>query len=201
MVHHSSQHFNFSTALRQDWSPFTGSMFWLPLALFFPTWMIFVAMSWSLIYQFTLHTEVIDKLPRPIEWFWNTPSHHRVHHGSQEQYLDKNYGGILIIWDRIFGSFEPEAERVRYGLTKNIETYNPVKVAFGEFHNIAMDVRAAHSWRDRFGYVFGGPGWKPEGGEAAEAEGVGLDDGSRDRKKVPASRPSGRASGQPVQAD
>ena len=201
VVHHSSQHFNFSTALRQDWSPFTGSMFWLPLALFFPTWMIFVAMSWSLIYQFTLHTEVIDKLPRPIEWFWNTPSHHRVHHGSQEQYLDKNYGGILIIWDRIFGSFEPEAERVRYGLTKNIETYNPVKVAFGEFHNIAMDVRAAHSWRDRFGYVFGGPGWKPEGGEAAEAEGVGLDDGSRDRKKVPASRPSGRASGQPVQAD
>ena len=120
VVHHSSQHFNFSTALRQDWSPFTGSMFWLPLALFFPTWMIFVAMSWSLIYQFTLHTEVIDKLPRPIEWFWNTPSHHRVHHGSQEQYLDKNYGGILIIWDRIFGSFEPEAERVRYGLTKNI---------------------------------------------------------------------------------
>jgi len=125
--------------------------------------MIFVAMSWSLIYQFTLHTEAVDKYPRPIEWFWNTPSHHRVHHGSQEQYLDKNYGGILIIWDRMFGSFEPEDERVRYGLTKNIETYNPVRVAFGEFHNIWRDVKAADTWRDRFAFTFKGPGWKPDG--------------------------------------
>ena len=130
-------------------------------ALLFEPWMIFLAMSWSLLYQFTLHTEAIDKLPRPIEWFFNTPSHHRVHHGSQEQYLDRNYGGILIIWDRMFGSFEPEDERVRYGLTKNIETFHPVKVAYGEFANIWRDVRAADNWRDRFGYAFKGPGWKP----------------------------------------
>jgi hypothetical protein len=92
---------------------------------------------------------------------FNTPSHHRVHHGSQEQYLDRNHGGILIIWDRLFGTYEPEGERVRYGLTKNIGTYNPMKVAFGEFVAIWRDVRGATSWRDRAGYVFRGPGWSP----------------------------------------
>ena len=76
------------------------------------------------IYQFGIHTERIGRLPRPIEAVFNTPSHHRVHHGSNEQYLDKNYGGILVIWDRLFGTWEPEGERVRYGLTTNIETYN-----------------------------------------------------------------------------
>ena len=132
VVHHSSEHYNFSTALRQDWSPFSSIFFWMPSALLFPPWMIYLAFSWSLLYQFLLHTEAIDRLPRPIEFIFNTPSHHRVHHGSQEQYLDKNYGGILIIWDRMFGSFEPEEERVRYGLTNNIETLYPVKVAYGE---------------------------------------------------------------------
>lgn len=162
VVHHSSEHYNLSTALRQDWSPFTGSMFWMPLGLFFEPWMIVLAMSWNLLYQFTLHTETIDKLPRPIEFIFNTPSHHRVHHGSQEQYLDRNYAGILIIWDRLFGSFEPEGERVRYGLTTNIETFHPVKVAYGEFANIWRDVKAAGSWRHRLNYAFRGPGWKPD---------------------------------------
>ncbi len=161
VVHHSSEHYNLSTALRQDWSPFSSTLFWLPLALFFEPWMIYLAMSWSLLYQFGLHTEAIDRLPRPIELVFNTPSHHRVHHGSQEQYLDRNYAGILIIWDRMLGTFEPEGERVRYGLTRNIETYNPVKVAYGEFAAIWRDVRAAECWRDRFGYAFRGPGWKP----------------------------------------
>jgi hypothetical protein len=136
-------------------------MFWAPMALFFEPWMIFLAISWSLLYQFTLHTEAIDKYPRPIEWFFNTPSHHRVHHGSQEQYLDKNYAGILIIWDRMFGSFEPEGERVQYGLTTNIETFNPIKVAYHEWIDIAKDVRRAGNWRDRLGYMFKGPGWQP----------------------------------------
>ncbi|HTU15437.1 MAG TPA: sterol desaturase family protein [Solirubrobacterales bacterium] len=162
VVHHSSEHYNLSTALRQDWSPFTGSMFWMPLGLFFEPWMIVLAMSWNLLYQFTLHTETIDRLPRPVEFVFNTPSHHRVHHGSQEQYLDRNYAGILIIWDRLFGSFEPEGERVRYGLTRNIETFHPVKVAYGEFASIWRDVKAAGSWRDRLNYAFRGPGWKPE---------------------------------------
>ena len=161
VVHHSSTHFNLSTALRQDWSPFTGTLFWAPMALFFPPWMIFLAISWSLLYQFTLHTEAIDKYPRPIEWFWNTPSHHRVHHGSQEQYLDKNYAGILIIWDRMFGTFEPEGERVRYGLTKNIETHNPVRVAFHEYIALWHDIRAARSWRVRWSLLLRGPGYEP----------------------------------------
>ena len=89
--------------------------------------MVLLAQSWSLIYQFGLHTERIGRLPRPVEAVLNTPSHHRVHHGANEQYLDRNYGGILVIWDRLFGSFEPEGERVRYGLTKNIATHNPVQ--------------------------------------------------------------------------
>jgi sterol desaturase/sphingolipid hydroxylase (fatty acid hydroxylase superfamily) len=163
VVHHSSQHFNLSTALRQTWVPMTYFPFWIPLALMgYRPWMIFTQQSVSLIYQFWIHTEKIRKLPRPIEFIFNTPSHHRVHHGSQHQYLDKNYAGILIIWDRMFGTFEPEDERVRYGLTKNLTTYNPAKVAFHEYRSIRDDVRGAGSWRERFGYVFGGPGWTPD---------------------------------------
>jgi len=173
VVHHSSQHYNFSTALRQDWSPFTATLFWMPSALFFPPWMVFLAIAWNLLYQFTLHTEVIDKFPRPIEFLFNTPSHHRVHHGVQEQYLDRNYAGILIIWDRMFGSFEPEREQVRYGLTKNIETFNPIKVAYGEFAAIWRDVRRASRWRDRLGYMFRGPGWEPAPARAPVPRQVG----------------------------
>ncbi|MEV6302227.1 sterol desaturase family protein [Actinoplanes sp. NPDC051861] len=162
VVHHSSQFFNLSTALRQSWTPMTSLPFWLGLAaLGFPPWMIFLQQSISLAYQFFLHTERVDRLPRPVEWFFNTPSHHRVHHGSNDPYLDRNYGGILIIWDRLFGSFEPEGERVKYGLTSNIETYNPLRVATHEYAAIWRDVRSARSWRNRAGYLFGRPGWNP----------------------------------------
>jgi sterol desaturase/sphingolipid hydroxylase (fatty acid hydroxylase superfamily) len=162
VVHHSSQHYNLSTALRQTWVPMTYFPFWVPLALMgYRPWMIFTQQSISLIYQFWIHTEKIDKLPRPIEFIFNTPSHHRVHHGSQHQYLDRNYAGILIIWDRMFGTFEPEGERVRYGLTTNIETHHPARVAFGEWRALARDVRGARRWRDRLGYLLQGPGWQP----------------------------------------
>jgi sterol desaturase/sphingolipid hydroxylase (fatty acid hydroxylase superfamily) len=181
VVHHSSEHYNLSTALRQDWSPFSATLFWLPSALLFPPWMVFLAIAWNLLFQFTLHTEAIDRYPRPIEWIFNTPSHHRVHHGSQPQYLDRNYAGILIVWDRLFGTFEPEGERVRYGLTTNIETYNPVRVAFGEFAALWRDVRGAPRWRDRFGYALRGPGWSPQQGaaEASRTEGHGGQGASR----------------------
>jgi sterol desaturase/sphingolipid hydroxylase (fatty acid hydroxylase superfamily) len=116
----------------------------------------------SLLYQFWIHTERVRKLPRPLEFVLNTPSHHRVHHGTQHQYLDRNYGGILIIWDRLFGTFEPEGERVRYGLTKNLQTFRPVDVAFHEYAAIRSDVRSARSLREKLGYVFGGPGWTPD---------------------------------------
>jgi sterol desaturase/sphingolipid hydroxylase (fatty acid hydroxylase superfamily) len=162
VVHHSSQHYNLSTAVRQDWSPFTAPIFWLWLAVIgFPPWAILLAQSWNLLYQFLLHTEAVRKLPRPIELVMNTPSHHRVHHGVQEQYLDRNYGGIFIIWDRLFRTFAPEQERVVYGLTTNIETHNPVKVAYHEWAALIGDVRRASSWRDRAGYLFRGPGWAP----------------------------------------
>jgi sterol desaturase/sphingolipid hydroxylase (fatty acid hydroxylase superfamily) len=163
VVHHSSQKFNLSTALRQSWTPMTTLPFWIPLAVIgLPPWMIFVQQSISLVYQFFLHTERVDKLWRPVEWFWNTPSHHRVHHGANTAYLDRNYGGILIIWDRLFRSFEPEGERARYGLTTNIDTYNPLRVAFHEYAAIWRDVRSARGWRDRLGYTFAHPGWQPE---------------------------------------
>jgi sterol desaturase/sphingolipid hydroxylase (fatty acid hydroxylase superfamily) len=163
VVHHSSTHYNLSTALRQTWVPMTYLPFWLPLLLLgFPPWMVLLAQSWSLIYQFGLHTERIGRLPWPIEAVFNTPSHHRVHHGANEQYLDRNYGGILVIWDRLFGSFEPEGERVRYGLTKNIRTFNPVQVAFHEYTALWHDVRSAPTWRERAGHLWHGPGWKPE---------------------------------------
>ena len=163
VVHHSSVRFNLSTALRQSWTPMSGLPFWMPLALLgIPPWMILLQQSISLIYQFFLHTERVDRLWRPIEFVFNTPSHHRVHHGSNNVYLDRNYGGILIIWDRLFGTFEPEGERVVYGLTKNIDTYNPLRVAFHEYTATWHDIRTATRWRDRAGYAFGPPGWAPQ---------------------------------------
>jgi len=162
VVHHSSEHYNLSTALRQTWVPMTYLPFWLPLAIAgFPPWMILTQQAVSLVYQFWIHTERIGRLPRPIEFVFNTPSHHRVHHGANEQYLDRNYAGILIVWDRMFGTFAGEEERVRYGLTKNIETFNPTEVAFHEYRSIARDVRRARTWRERFGYMLRGPGWAP----------------------------------------
>ncbi|WP_422756041.1 sterol desaturase family protein [Micromonospora sp. WMMD708] len=162
VVHHSSTHFNLSTALRQSWTPMTSLPFWLPLALLgIPPWMIFLQQSVSLLYQFFLHTERVDRLPRPVEWLFNTPSHHRVHHGANREYLDRNYGGILIVWDRLFGSFAPEDTPVRYGLTTNIGTYNPLRVATHEYAAIWADVRRAGSWRHRLGHVLGRPGWQP----------------------------------------
>ncbi|MBQ1047047.1 sterol desaturase family protein [Micromonospora sp. C51] len=162
VVHHSSVFFNFSTALRQSWTPMTSLPFWLGLALLgIPPWMIFLQQSISLLYQFFLHTERINLLPRPIELLFNTPSHHRVHHGSNDEYLDRNYGGILIIWDRIFGTFQAEGDAVRYGLTKNIGTYNPLRVATHEYAAIWRDLRTARSWRERLGYLLRRPGWQP----------------------------------------
>ena len=162
VVHHSSQRYNFSTALRQTWTPFGGIPFWAPLALLgVPVWAIFLQQSISLLYQFFLHTERVGKLWRPVEYVMNTPSHHRVHHGMNNAYLDRNYGGILVIWDRLFRSFEPEGERVVYGLTKQLRTYNPLVVATHEYASIWADVRAARRWRDRWGFVVRGPGWQP----------------------------------------
>ena len=167
VTHHSSEHYNLSTALRQTWVPMAALPFWLPLALLgFEPWMIVLQQAVSLTYQFFIHTERVGTLWRPIEFVFNTPSHHRAHHGSNEIYLDKNYGGITIIWDRLFGTFQAETEPVRYGLTTNIETFNPIRVATHEYAAIVRDVRAADTWGERLGYVFRGPGWAPSASRA-----------------------------------
>ena len=168
VVHHSSKHYNLSTALRQTW---TGSFYsfifwlWLPLIGFHPGMIIF-QMSISLLYQFWIHTELIQKTPKWIEFFFNTPSHHRVHHGSNPIYLDKNHAGILIIWDKLFGTFQPElkSEKVQYGLVVNIKTYNPIFIAFNEWGALFKDLNTKNiSVKDRIKYLYKPPGWKHDG--------------------------------------
>jgi sterol desaturase/sphingolipid hydroxylase (fatty acid hydroxylase superfamily) len=119
--------------------------------------MIFTMQAVSLLYQFWVHTELVKHIG-VLEWVLNTPSHHRVHHATNPQYIDRNHAGILIIWDRMFGSFEPEQEPCVYGLTANINTFNPLRIAFHEWISIGQDLRRAQTWRDRFIAVFGNPG-------------------------------------------
>jgi sterol desaturase/sphingolipid hydroxylase (fatty acid hydroxylase superfamily) len=174
VVHHSSLHYNLSTALRQPWTtPITGAPFWAPLALlgFHPA-MIVAMQSISLLYQYWIHTESIGKLG-PLEWVLNTPSHHRVHHASNPQYIDKNYAGILIIWDRLFGTFEVEQERPVYGLTKNIYTFNPLRIVSHEFAAILRDLRRPEPLRLRLARVFRSPEWKPENAPQSPTSTVG----------------------------
>ncbi|MFJ8233884.1 sterol desaturase family protein [Streptomyces sp. NPDC094448] len=162
VVHHSSRKFNLTTALRQPWTTWTVWPFYLPMVALgvHPAAVAFCS-SVNLVYQFWVHTERIGRLPRPFEYVLNTPSHHRVHHASQGSYLDRNFGGILILWDRLFGSFTAETERPVYGLTKNIDTYNALLVATHEYAAIARDLRAAASWREGANRLLRGPGWQP----------------------------------------
>ncbi|EEA93596.1 MULTISPECIES: sterol desaturase family protein [unclassified Pseudovibrio] len=165
--HHSSQRYNLSTALRQTW---TGTIaltfiFGLPIALFgFPPEMIFFVAAWNLLYQFWIHTELVDRMG-PLEWIFNTPSHHRVHHATNPRYLDSNYAGTLIIWDRMFGTFSPEVaeDPPRYGIGKNLETNNLLIVAFHEWIAMVKDLKTARSLKDVYGYMFRTPGWTPDG--------------------------------------
>ncbi len=162
VVHHSSQHYNLTTALRQTWTGFfsLSFAFRLPLLLIgFDVRLVLFVAGINLIYQFWVHTEAVRRLPAPLEWLLNTPSHHRVHHGSNPRYLDRNYGGVFIVWDRLFGTFEAEDEPVRYGLVHNIATFNPLITATHEWAAIARDLRAARTWRARWMAVAGPPGW------------------------------------------
>jgi sterol desaturase/sphingolipid hydroxylase (fatty acid hydroxylase superfamily) len=161
-AHHNSQTFNLSTAVRQKWNPWWELIVWIPLPLLgMPPWMIFTAFSFNLLFQFWVHTERIDRMWAPFEFLFNTPSHHRVHHASDADYLDKNFAGILMIWDRMFGSYAEETHRPTYGLTKNIDSYNPLRLQYHEYASIMRDVRAARSWREKLGYLFAPPGWRP----------------------------------------
>ncbi|HMQ48658.1 MAG TPA: sterol desaturase family protein [Saprospiraceae bacterium] len=164
VVHHQSEEFNLGVALRQSSTAFLWSMpFYLPLALmgFSPVQLVFVG-GWNLIYQFWIHTEHIDKFPRWVEFIMNTPSHHRVHHGRDPKYLDKNYAGVFIVWDRLFGTFQEEEERPHYGITKSLQSWNPIYANFAHYIDLFQLTSKARNWRDGLGILFRPPGWKPD---------------------------------------
>lgn len=163
-AHHSSEMMNFSVALRQpplepwfDW-PFFVGLAWVG----FSAKAILTMYAFNLFYQFFIHTELIGKLPRWIEYFLNTPSHHRAHHGTNPEYIDKNYGGVLIIWDRLFGSFEEERAPVRYGVLHPVKSYNPLYVGFHLWRDILKDLRQPASFWTKLRFVFAPPGWADE---------------------------------------
>lgn len=166
-VHHSPQHLNFSAAYRLGWTAgLSGSgLIFIPLVLlgFHPA-AVFGMLAINLLYQFWLHNDWMPKLG-VIEWVFNTPSHHRVHHAINPIYLDRNYGGILIIYDRLFGTFAAEREDnpPMYGLVKQVNSYNPIKIAFHEWISIVRDLQKARSLREIVGYLFAAPGWSPDG--------------------------------------
>ncbi len=173
VVHHSSQHYNLSTALRQTWTGFfsLGFLFRLPLFLIgFPPAMIFFVAGLNLVYQFWIHTEAVGRMPRWFEAVMNTPSHHRVHHGANPRYLDRNYAGVFIVWDRLFGTFEPEdeGERVRYGLVHDLGSFNVLWAAFHEWAGIARDLWRA-PWGSKLGYLLREPGWSHDGSRETSA--------------------------------
>ena len=164
VVHHQSEDYNLAVALRQPW--FTQAYNWTfypPLALLglpAPVWL--GAYALNLIYQYLIHTQAIDRLG-PLEWVMNTPSHHRVHHGTNAAYIDKNYAGILIIWDRLFGTFEAEVEPVTYGVLKPIRSWNPVVANAMPIVNLAREAAAQERWADKLRMWIAEPGWTPAG--------------------------------------
>lgn len=165
--HHSSEYMNYGTALRQGVGERVYKyLFWLPLPLLgFEPAMVITMMSISLFYQFWIHTRAIGRLHPLIELVFNTPSHHRVHHASNIRYLDCNHGGTLIIWDRLFGTFseETDLEPVVYGLTRNIDTFNPIKIVLHEYRAMISDIRSVSRWQDKLRYLALAPGWHHEG--------------------------------------
>ncbi|EAR62631.1 sterol desaturase family protein [Neptuniibacter caesariensis] len=166
-VHHSSGMMNTATAFRFSlFDPVVSVLFHLPLVLMgFNPILIFAAEILVQAYQFWLHNEMIGKLG-PLEWILNTPSHHRVHHGSDDKYIDKNFAGILIIWDRLFGTFQKEEEIPKYGLTTQMTSKNPITVQFYEFSKLYKDLKSAKGAGEFCSYLFKGPGWKPKSEDA-----------------------------------
>jgi sterol desaturase/sphingolipid hydroxylase (fatty acid hydroxylase superfamily) len=165
--HHSSEYLNYGTALRQGVGERVYKLiFWLWIAaLGFDPAMILTMMGLNLTFQFWTHTEAVRRLPAWIEAIFNTPSHHRVHHGSNVRYLDRNHAGVLIVWDKLFGTFSPELEEepVVYGLTQNIDTFNPWRVLVHGYTEIARDLARVENWRDRLRTLLEPPGWSPDG--------------------------------------
>jgi len=167
--HHSSQHYNLTTALRQPWGGvlvLPGLLFMAPLIVIgFPPAMIAFVQGLNLVYQFWIHTETVGRFPRWFEAVMNTPSHHRVHHATNPRYLDANYAGVFIVWDRMFASFveEKKDDPPRYGIVGNIASFNPLKVAFHGWVSLLHDLVRARSPREFALYLLAPPGWSPDG--------------------------------------
>ena len=163
VVHHQSEDYNLSVALRQ--SSFGGvfsMLFYLPLALIgFNTYAFLLVKGLNLIYQFWIHTEAIEKLPKWFEFIFNTPSHHRVHHGRNPKYIDKNHAGTLMIWDRMFGTFQAEEERPTYGVTKPTNTWNPVWANILPIVDMSKQVKSTPGFLNKLKVLFYKPGWQP----------------------------------------
>jgi len=159
--HHSSRHFNLTVAFRQTWVPFSAVVFWLPLLLLgFDPLMVMTVQFASLSYQELLHTQLLPRLG-PIEWIFNTPSHHAVHHGHNPAYVDKNFGGVLIIWDRLFGSFAQHegdcGKKIEFGIGKKFESHNPITIAFHEWWAMAKGLVRSRSAKQALVEIVGPP--------------------------------------------
>lgn len=164
-VHHGSEHMNLSTALRQSaLYAFAGHwLFYLPLVWLGvdPRW-VWLALSMNLVYQFFVHTQMVDRLHPWLEWVLNTPSHHRVHHGRNPAYIDCNYGGTFIVFDRLFGSFVPETEPVDYGLVHPVRSHHPVWLTVHDWLALARDAAKPGPWRMRLKHLWAPPEWTRE---------------------------------------
>lgn len=163
VVHHQSEEYNLTVALRQGaFQPAISSVFYLPLAIVgFPPLMFLAASAFNTLYQFWIHTRLIGRLG-PLEWVLNTPSHHRVHHGRDPKYIDRNHGGTLIVWDRLFGTFQPEEEEPVYGITRPLASYNPVWANFHAWADLLGMARRTGRWMDRLRLLWKRPGWRPD---------------------------------------
>jgi sterol desaturase/sphingolipid hydroxylase (fatty acid hydroxylase superfamily) len=158
VTHHNSEKYNLSVAFRLGWTQHIKFIFFIPIVLMgFDPVLFFICHQIEVLYQFWVHTEYIRKLPAPIEYIFVTPSHHRVHHSTNDQYLDKNFGSTLIIWDRMFGTFEPEHEQTLYGITTPINTYNPITLNFHEWKDMFHDVSKSRSLKEAYAMLFTSP--------------------------------------------
>lgn len=161
VTHHSSEQYNFSVSFRLSWVQHIKVIFYLPAVMMgFDPFVFFICNQIEVLYQFWIHTELIKKLPAPIEYIFTTPSHHRVHHATNDKYLDKNYGSTFIIWDRMFGTFQAEEEQPKYGILKPVKSYNPVWLVFHEWVEIFQDMAKYPSLKSWRRILFGSPNLK-----------------------------------------
>ncbi|MBA3987303.1 MAG: sterol desaturase family protein [Flavobacteriales bacterium] len=158
VTHHSSEQLNWSTSFRVSWTQQIKIIFFIPIPLMgFDPIIFLICHQIAVLYQFWVHTEIVPKLPYFIEYFFVTPSHHRVHHAKNKKYIDKNYGSTYIIWDRLFNSFQEEEEKPEYGITTPVNSFNPIYLNFHEWIDIVKDFRTSKTWKERFNAVFGRP--------------------------------------------